>query len=58
MRDKPMTPARIAAALLLVLAPASLSGCVIAPAPAPGPRGAAWVPGHYHGWHWVPGHWA
>ena len=53
-----MTPARIAAALLLVLAPASLSGCVIAPAPAPGPRGVAWVPGHYHGWHWVPGHWA
>ena len=47
---------RLGCLLMLALCLASLSACVIAPAPGYGR--AAWVPGHYNGWHWVPGHWA
>jgi hypothetical protein len=49
---------RIGSLLMLVLCLASLSGCVIAPAPVYGRPGRAWVPAHYNGWRWVPGHWA
>jgi hypothetical protein len=46
----------IGSLLILALCLASLSACVVEPAPVYGH--AHWVPAHYAGWHWVPGHWA
>jgi len=48
---------RLASLMMLALCLVALAGCVVVPA-GPGPRGGAWVPGHYNGWRWVPGHWA
>ena len=47
---------RLAALTMLLVCAVALAACVVVP--ERGPRGAAWVPGHYNGWHWVPGHWA
>ena len=49
---------RIACLLMLALCLASLTACVVEPAPVYGRAGGVWVPGHYNGWRWVPGHWA
>jgi hypothetical protein len=49
--------ARPALYLLLAACLTTLGGCIVE-TPAPRLRAeAAWVPGHYNGWHWEPGHW-